>query len=149
MKTPRKTIRVPVMLCVNDADNGMHTGTVSAIEIDNCDTLHLYCTDMREPVCDIDDENCPTRLKLSRRWFPIRSYAVYVGNWCWDCAWMDFDVAVDLLAYLQSMKHGDGSPKWDCEDGESRLFDKWKAGEPITREDLWRVLVTEKGLEAA
>lgn len=120
--------KVYVDLCVNHPDNGVHTGYVDAIRMHargSFDAL-VYLNGGRLRCRRSPDGK---QIKIGREWYPITVYAAWVGNWCWDSTGFKTEDAVRLLGYLQ--KHG-----WLCEEGVSDLFDKWRAGQPITVEDF-------------
>lgn len=111
------------MMACNNPDNGVHQGWAD----------HFTFEVGWEPTLELEGQRIAVRLegdqlRVSRRKFHIQNYGEWVGNWCWDAAKMDVATALDLIAYLQSMK------KFQCISGFSDIFDAWKVGEPITRE---------------
>lgn len=103
---------IDVMLCCNE-QNGTTANHVQAVEIP--DHINL-----------VGDERfrlVEGGFRIKGKVFAFHHYQGYVGNIFWDCAWVTPEVAAALINYLKGL--GD----WDCEEAESKLWDKWEAGE--------------------
>ena len=123
-----------LMLCVNDPNNGNHTGRVEGIEF--CVPGELDAPIKLEssywdwgPACRRVDGG--KHLKISRRTFPIRGYSTWVGNWCWDAAIVTVETANRILAYLQSQHDPRGNSYWTVDHAYSEIYDAWEKGEAI------------------
>jgi hypothetical protein len=105
-------------ILVNNPDNGVDTGYVEAFDF--AAMLHLHGLPLR---CTVDT----TRLKvrISRRLFSIEKYDTWVGNWCWDAMEVSLETASQIAEYVRS------TGKYNCEGGETSLFNAWHVGGPI------------------
>jgi hypothetical protein len=116
--------RVRIDVCCNDPDNGLFDHRAAAIQLQG-DLLELAASDFRGPTF----REFPDHIKLSRRRFPTLATKVWLGNWCWNGYWMDAVDAVELLSYA----HAIGA--FDVEQGEERLFARWRWQEVLTESD--------------
>lgn len=111
----------------NNPNNGMDTGKVDAISFGSADTLELYGKTLR--LRQVDDHH----IRIGHITLPHKGYRTWVGNWCWDGAWVETEDAARLLRYLRL--HG-----WECESGEVGLVEKFEAGQEISAEDIEKAL---------
>jgi len=112
-------MKMQLMLAVND-DNGMHTGQVDQVEVDD-----LICLE-GEPVSCI---YLPCALMIGSLWFEHKGYQTWVGNICWDCATLESVHIATIINYLRSIG-------WDCTEAETSLFEAYHNGNPITAKML-------------
>lgn len=135
--TKEQTKPIHVMFCCNDHRNGSPTGRVSAINLG--EALGLECVVLGgEPTYSHGGDS----VRIGRKSFPAKSYSEWVGNWCWDAAWMTPEAVADLLAHVQGL-HWREHRKFAAQHGYTPLFDKWLAGERITAEELTEALQDE------
>lgn len=119
--------------CCNDPDNGLFDARAAAITGPDM-LFQLSANDMRGPVFRELEEV----VAISRRRFPYERCKYGFGNWCWNAYWFDSPVAVDLLAYVRTMK------RFGLDEAESRFYERWKAPRSFDardREFLERQLV--------
>lgn len=116
--------RVRVDVCCNDPDNGLFDHRAAMIQLPD-QLLDLSASDFRGPTFREYSDS----IKLSRRRFPVLASKEWFGNWCWNAYWLDVVDAVDLLTYA----HAIGA--FDVEQGEERLFARWRWQEVLTEGD--------------
>lgn len=93
------TTDVCVMFACNSDRNGVFLGRCDAVHIDDeCIRLHGPWLRLTEPTKD------RPWLRFGRRRFGTLGWKEWVGNWCWNAAWMSRDEARRLVAY--ALKRG-------------------------------------------
>jgi hypothetical protein len=121
---------IDVMLCVNDPDNGSHTGRVDGVDLHDDDIAmslrgqSLKCTLVGGV------------LRIGHVTVEAITYQTWVGNWCWDCAKVQLSDAARIVNYLRRRK-------WDCEQGYTHLYEAFEAGKDINADDLAYVTEAE------
>lgn len=129
-------MNIELMLCVNDVDNGLHTGRVDGIDLyDGEIVLSLRGQPLK---CDVVKSRTGKgrSLQIGHIYVPLVSYGTWVGNWCWDSAEVSIGDAVRVVNYLRKRK-------WDCEQGYSNLYEMYHAGQDISLADLEFVFAAE------
>lgn len=111
------------LLCVN-GEGGLPSGRIEGVDFMGVGEVRL---ELR--ACIWPPSACPrfsrlsdSRIRISRREFPVLGYKEWVGNWCWDEVLLPPSDGADLLNYLKSIG-------WQCEGGMSPYFEMWMAGE--------------------
>ena len=132
---------IQVAFCCNDPDNGSPTGRIDAVRIREL----IHVAGPIEERNGVDGDLIGSTVfaankrfvVIAGKYFPHRGYSTWVGNWCWDAAWMMPADALDLLNHLKGME-------WVCEEAECSLFERWKQPGELTMDDL-----VAAGLEVA
>lgn len=123
-------IRIPVMLCCNDPDNGNFAEQLAGFEVG--ENMHFECKFWGwEPrLRYVYRDQLMTAISIAGKHFPITNHRSWVGNWCWDRVHMEGRHVLDLLNWPRLRKW------YDISEGETRLFNWWKAGQTWTDQDL-------------
>ncbi len=116
-----------IMLCVNNPDNGVHSGYLRAVDF--ADLLSVWAYD-NAMTCRLETDG---KLRIGSRKYPIIRYSTWVGNWCWDSVLVDGDVANAIAEHVRK------SGKFRPEMGVIEVWEAWDAGQPIR---LQQVIVT-------
>ena len=108
-----------LMLACNDPKNGMHTGRCDSIEI-------LASAKSPDALLELhgDSWRCVrdgSWLKIGHQRLFCAGYKEWVGNWCWDAAYVP--ATIDVARLLVALQR---SPLWDVEAGDTLLYDAWK-----------------------
>ena len=111
-------------VCCNDPDNGLFDHRAAMIHLPD-QLLELGASDFRGPAF----REHPDHIQISRRKFACGRSKEWFGNWCWNAYWLDIDEAVEMLVYV----HKTGA--FNCDQGEERLFNRWRWEEPFTDSD--------------
>lgn len=120
---------VRIDFCCNDPDNGLFAHAVCQIHLP--DQL-LELTAKQWGILSF--RGCPRfaevkgGIRLSGKTWPIVASKEWYGNWCWNSYWMRDHVARQFLVWLH------GRRLFNCECGETRLFNLWKRAEPLPLE---------------
>lgn len=134
-----------VHICVGD-ESGGETGEALGVEIHATDgrgepLLKLECIlldeddDRPAPADGIQEARGPEiflgagHFTLHAETFAYQSRRRYVGNLCWDAFGMS---TAEIARLLNVLRRND----WDCDLGETSLFEAWNAGLEFTREML-------------
>lgn len=127
---------VMVHLCCNDPDNGLFAHRVAALEIGP--NMHLVAADWyRPPRMRFLDNN---KISISGMHFSITWYKQWYGNWCWDAVKMPGRDVVRLLNMIARRKN------FDIEEGEHRLFNKFRSGSEWSDDDVRLISKDFEGL---
>jgi hypothetical protein len=132
MKRPKK-ISVRVMLCINSEANGMCIDRLRAFEIEDPidhDTLITVHGPYPDRACPVFRHVKVNQIQIGRRRYKTHGYRNWVGNWCWDCAILSIEDAVDVL----NMLHARGD--FHCEEARSDFYDQWNGGGKFTGADV-------------
>lgn len=122
-------------IACNDYRNGLPQHYADAFDFGtDAPLLCLRDGRVRYRVETSPNSNKVRYLHIGRLKVRCLGYSTWVGNWCWDAARVSIDDAARLLAYLQR------SGRWTCEEGATKLFRLWHAGEPITVDDLRKMI---------
>ena len=130
---------IRLMLACNDPATGRHRDTVDEVVFQDAEEellLSLELSRGKPPTCYPTNDastitTCqPALLRLGRRVYPIERYKSWVGNWCWDCAYMTPDVAAQIANYLRRMG------KFDVRQGVTLLWNKWNGRQPFRAGDF-------------
>lgn len=132
-------IIIGIDFACNDPDNGLFAGRCSGIAVEHS-LLEFDFDGMRRPpvFCWRDG-----RFQISRRIFAYIRKAHWVGNWCWDRAYLEIDEAIRFFEWLRL----DG--RFPCMGGDAALFDLWEADDDCDwkafRVELIRAFEASKG----
>ena len=132
--------RIPVHLCCNDPDNGHFSERVWSLQIGyNMEFESRTWISWRQgpwgPRMRYLVDGDPSRpliraVSIAGRHFPVVYYKPWYGNWCWDLVHMPGAAVLELLNWPKFRKW------FDITEGESRLFNYWKAGGEWKDQDL-------------
>lgn len=124
--------RIRIMLCCNDPRNGIFAHRLSGLEIGpNMSFMATAWYESREPRMRwIEKDGVTHAIAIAGKHFPIVGYRSWVGNWCWDMAVMEGRTVLELLNWPRLRRF------FDITEGETRLFNWWKAGQPWKDDDL-------------
>lgn len=111
-----------VMLACNDPHNGHCRNRCDSIHVGSSNSIELHGPEIRTNISG-------NKVRLGRRIFRHVGMGTWVGNWCWDAAWVEPETCVEILNWL--VERG-----FECECAESSIFDKLKRKEPVTVSDL-------------
>lgn len=101
---------IPVMICVNNPDNGHYSGRCAGISVD--DLIGLESCVLPEPRCTLKLD--ARTFSIHRTPFAYRSHKPWVGNWCWDCIWLTCeDLARLIHLCLSQAIPVQGQRSWD------------------------------------
>ena len=122
---------IHIMLCCNDYHNGAFLGYAESIEVGDITMVDGRVTVGYEEkkLKDSGPAEGDATLRIGRLRVPCLGYQTWVGNWCWDCAFVRAVHVQRILNYL--IKRG-----FHCEQGPCALFDKINARQDITHADL-------------
>lgn len=125
---------VPVHLCCNDPDNGNFSGRVWSLQVGfNMEFESRTWISWKQgpwgPAMRYiwGDRK---RVVIAGRHFPITFHKEWYGNWCWDLVHMPGAAVVELLNWPKFRKW------FDITEGETRLFNWWKAGGEWKDDDI-------------
>lgn len=126
--------RIPVYLACNDPDNGAFAEQLWALKVGENMSFECRYADWAPRLRYIVNPNPGTKLVcgivIAGKRFPVEGHRPWHGNWCWDAVAMR---GADVLTLLNWPR----LRKWfDVEEGETRLFNWWKAGQTWTDSDL-------------
>lgn len=127
-----ENIRIPVMLCCNDPDNGNFADRLSALEIGPNMSFHstAYYESREARMRWLTKDHVTHGIAIAGKHFPIVGYRSWVGNWCWDMAMMEGRTVLELLNWPRLRRF------FEISEAEQRLFNWWKAGQQWTDQDL-------------
>lgn len=127
---------IPVMLCINDPNNGLGEGRVRAIEVGSRERGDLFLsfeTDDPGPVCRLRfEDSTAVRVRISRHEYPIEAYRQWVGNWCWDCVLMRPRAVARLLNDLYAAQ------RWTLDEGFTEWWEYWQSGQRVDEAQVMR-----------
>jgi hypothetical protein len=113
-------MKIKLMLAVNDYKNGLHTGEVNQVQIDDLISIE------GPPVSCSSNGH---KLELDRLYYNLKGYQTWAGNWCWDFAILESIHVARILNHLRDLG-------WSCFEAEASLFKKWETGQTILPSDL-------------
>lgn len=117
-----------VMLCCNDYRNGNYLGYVESIEIEE---ITLEGARMRigwddKPPRGAKSYEGEATLRIGRLRVPALSYKTWVGNWCWDAAWVRGIHALRILNFLAAKEH------WHCTEAPCEVYEAFNDRRIVT-----------------
>jgi hypothetical protein len=128
-------IEIRVDIACNNPDNGLFWGRVAQIALPD-QLLELTAKQWRITT----PRGCPTMseitnaagrlvaIKLAGKHWPVTRSREWYGNWCWNAYWMTDQTARQFFVWLH------GRRLFNCETGETRLFNCWKAPDQLPLE---------------
>ena len=131
------TANCRMSIACNHWENGLPRGKVGNVEIGGlgiASIMQLYGQDIRCKT--LPEMGEPKTLHIGRFRIRLHGYATWVGNWCWDVAYIRWIDAVRILDYLKALD-------WHLQEAEESLWDRWDESGVII-EDLIKVLRKEK-----
>jgi hypothetical protein len=106
---------VRVSLACNDHRNGEHRGFVEAVQI--ADVIQLEGA-------RVHCYNEFGHLAIAGLTLPLHGYTAWVGNWCWDQAWL---TELDAWRLLEALRR----ERWHCTEAQAGLYIAWDDGRPL------------------
>ena len=101
-------MKLQVMLAVNDHKNGLHMGEVDCIEVEDILVIE-------GPPVSCSSNGYKLEL-LDGQYYNLKGYQTWVGNWCWDCAWLESIHVAKMVNHLLENK------RWEYFEAEESLF---------------------------
>lgn len=126
-------VLIRVALACNDPSNGAFAEQLDGLNVGpnmHFDGLHERAPRLRYIVGTEREMPIVRAISIAGRHFPVSNYRPWFGNWCCDAFDMEGRYVLELLNWPRLRKW------FDMSEGESRLFNYWKAAGVWKDEDL-------------